>query len=208
MTNDLHSHVLVHLLPNENTIGICTYQRGVGRNGRFLICRDPLREWLTGDPMCPFFDMDCGHVLCAMSDGENIDFRIYWLQHAYNNRLTGYEQFFSIPKQLLLNAFLNTAPVRHLFVPPTRKARISQQIKPEVMRRILSDPRTKRALSKAMRDCFHWSGEIVTLYHDGRSDFFFRTSSGCPTCGGLILHETTVKTLNGAFPKRYYSVHT
>ena len=51
-------------------------------------------------------------------------------------------------------------------------------------------------------------GDTVTLYKDGGKGFYFRTSSGCPAEGGLILHHTMINTPVGVRPVVYYGVHT
>lgn len=210
LQNFLHrrqQHVLIHLVSDENSIHIRTYQREIGKKGRFFLYRNALREWLDGDRKRPFYDMDCGNVLCILSDGEILDFRVYWLSHAYGV-LSGYEQFFSIPADMMKIALNTPSAIRHLYVPPCDAARIELHVSREFLRKIITDSRKKHALSKAMRDCFQWRNEIVRLYDDRIADFFFRTESGFPSCGGLILHESTINTVRGIFPKYIYSVHT
>jgi hypothetical protein len=76
------------------------------------------------------------------------------------------------------------------------------------LRTIQQENRIRRAFSKGMRDHFHWPGDTVTLYSDGDHDLYFTTESGFPANGGLILHEGSVNTVRGTFPKLQYSVHT
>ena len=76
------------------------------------------------------------------------------------------------------------------------------------LRKIQQDNRVRRAFSKGMRDHFHWPGDTVTLYSDGLHDFYFTADNGFPINGGLILHEGSVNTVRGTFPKLQYSVHT
>jgi hypothetical protein len=76
------------------------------------------------------------------------------------------------------------------------------------LRTIQQDNRIRRAFSKGMRDHFHWPGDTVTLYSDGLHDFYFTADNGFPVNGGLVLHESSVKTVHGIFPKLLYSVHT
>lgn len=52
------------------------------------------------------------------------------------------------------------------------------------------------------------TGFTVTLYSDGLHDFYFTADNGFPVNGGLVLHESSVKTVHGIFPKLLYSVHT
>ena len=51
-------------------------------------------------------------------------------------------------------------------------------------------------------------GDTVTLYSDGPTDLYFTTESGFPANGGFILHEGSVNTVRGTFPKLQYAVHT
>lgn len=205
--NDLKSHVLIHLIPDENTIGIRTYQRGLGRRGRFLVCRDSIREWLNSPHDRPFYDMDCGHVLCVQTIDDTLHFRIYWLSQSHG-KLFGHEQTFSIPMQLMCDALETGRPIRHLYMPKALAPRIVQHSLSKVITKITSTRNTRRALCKAMRDSFHWRDDSVHLYPDGGADFYFESKGSWPIEGGLILHSTTVNTSNGSFPKIYYSIHT
>lgn len=60
---DLNQHILVRLIPDGECIGIRTYSREIGQRGRFLIIRDSLEEWLSGDRKRAFYDMDCGDMI-------------------------------------------------------------------------------------------------------------------------------------------------
>lgn len=98
--------------------------------------------------------------------------------------------------------------IRYLYRPQNPQAHINAVPAAMVIRKVRSSSITRRALSKALRDNFHWKGDTVTLYRDGGKGFYFRTSSGCPAEGGLILHHTMINTSVGVRPMVYYSVHT
>lgn len=73
---------------------------------------------------------------------------------------------------------------------------------------ILTDKLRRHALRKAMKNCFQWDGDKVTLYPDRGEDFYFTTKSGYPRNGGLVLHHTEVRTKAGIKARCYYSIHT
>lgn len=207
MTNDLKSHVLVHLQSNGSTIGIRTYSRAIGRHGRFLICCDCLKEWLESKRERDFFDMDCGHVLRIRSMGESLQFTFYWLSQ-WGNTLNGHEQQFCIPAENIRTALNQETVLRYLYIPRCGKAKIELHVRHETMQGIIESPRKRRAFTKAMRDCFNWQDEVVRLYPDWGDSFYFTTRSGFPANGGLILHESTVRSDGSSYRKQYYSVHT
>ncbi len=110
---------------------------------------------------------------------------------------------------LILADLLRTGePARVLYRPTDPQARVDASHAVSTLRRVSTDRHTKRALSKALRDCFHWRAETVTLYRDGPQDFMFTTSSGCPALGGLVPHHGTVSTPVGRRERVYYGVHT
>lgn len=202
---DLNQHILVRLIPDGECIGIRTYSREIGQRGRFLIIRDSLEEWLSGNRARAFYDMDCGDILRIQPNGNDLWFTVFWLSRSCN-KLVGYEQQFCMPVSLVNAALRSEAPTRYLYIPEMNSARIELQNCARVMRDICADTHIRRAFSKAMRDCFHWEGDHVCLYPDGRRDFYFTAQDGL--CGGLILHESETHTPHGQHRKLYYSVHT
>jgi len=200
--------VLVNVTPLENTIGIRTYSREIGRCGRFLIIRDHLEEWIRSDRQSEFIEMDCGHVLTIQAKGETLQFTIYWLSKM-GNRISGYEQRFEIPEINIYAAlYLTDGATHHLHIPNRSRTKIESHASHEDMRKILDVPIRKRAFSKAMRDCFNWRDKVVHLYADGDADFSFRTNSEFPIRGGLILHSSFIRTKSGLQPQLKYSIHT
>ena len=122
--------------------------------------------------------------------------------------LKGFRQTIEVPSSAMAELIEDGIPVRYLYTPREAQARVDSSHVGNSIREILGVPRMRRAFAKAMRDCFRWRDDEVTLYRDFGTSFFFRTRSGCPECGGLILHESTRKTPKGVFPEMYYGVHT
>ena len=201
------SNVLIRLTADECYVAVSTYCRKHGRRGRFLVSRDRMARLLDGS-IATLYDADCGNRLQAhISDGV-VCLTFDWLSEYSDGTLRGFRQRVEIPVRTLTDLLRTSRPARVLYSPTDAHARVDASHVVGAIRRVRQDRLARRALSKALRDCFRWRGETVTLYRDGALDFNFTTASGCPAVGGLILHETTVSTPVGARPKLYYSVHT
>ena len=131
-----------------------------------------------------------------------------WLSEYGDGHLKGFRQHVVVPCEVFGRLLETGAPATYLYRPHDAQARIDTSHVASVIQTISEDSVVRRALSKAMRDHFHWDADTVTLYRDGNRDFSFRTASGCPSAGGLILHQSSVRTPIGMRPKLYYGVHT
>lgn len=200
-------NVLIRLTTDEHFVAISTYCRSRGRRGRFLVSRDLMACLLQGS-ITTLYDADCGnHLRAHVSDGV-VCITFDWLSEYSDGTLKGFRQHVEIPTQSLSDLLRTGSPARVLYSPTDAHARVDVSHAASTIRRVRQDGLASRALSKALRDCFRWRGETVTLYRDGPMDFAFATASGCPAFGGLVRHETTVSTPVGAKPRVYYSVHT
>ena len=131
-------------------------------------------------------------------------FRFTWLSSYGDRSVKGFQQDVVIPIQLVRSLLELDRDFRYLYIPPQPKAKIDISHAARTIQKIAMDKLLRHAFSKAMRDCFAWPGEGVTLYSDGQYGFYFTTRSGCPQNGGLILH----KGQKLGYPYVYYSVHT
>ena len=188
-------------------VAVSTFCRKHNRRGRFLLIRERLRELLNEAPR-DFYDMDCNNHVHIHAGMNRWTFTFDWLSEYSDGTLTGFRQTIEVPSSAMTELFEDGTPVRYLFAPREAHARVDSSHVGNSIREILGIPRVRRAFAKAMRDCFRWRDDEVTLYRDFGTSFFFRTRSGCPECGGLILHESTRKTPKGTFPEMYYGVHT
>lgn len=200
-------NILFMAEPSGECIAVSTFCRKHNRRGRFLIIREHLRELLIKAPRT-FYDMDCGHHLWIQTGMERWTFTFDWLSEYSDGTLKGFRQTIEVPSSAMAELIEDGTPVRYLYTPREAQARVDSSHVGNSIREILGVPRMRRAFAKAMRDCFRWRDDEVTLYRDFGNSFFFRTRSGCPECGGLILHESTRKTPKGTFPEMYYGVHT
>ena len=188
-------------------VAVSTFCRKHNRRGRFLLIRERLRELLDEGPR-DFYDMDCNNHVHIHAGMNRWTFTFDWLSEYSDGTLTGFRQTIEVPSSAMTELIEDGAPVRYLLAPREAHARVDSSHVGNSIREILGIPRVRRAFAKAMRDCFRWRDDEVTLYRDFGTSFFFRTRSGCPECGGLILHESTRKTPKGTFPEMYYGVHT
>jgi len=207
MNNPNAPNVLVKFSTDETFVAISTYCRGHGRRGRFLIACDRLRA-LLGGTVGTLYDSDCGHHLTATLRNGLLFLTLDWLSEYSDGTLRGFRQRVELPVEAVADSLATGQPFTHLYRPTESRARIDASHAGQALHDACADPITRRSLSKALRDNFRWRADTVTLYRDGAMDFFFRTASGCPACGGLVLHHTTVSTPVGMRPKYYYGVHT
>lgn len=216
-------NILVKLDVSDNFVELCTITRSHGRRGRFLIERKRFDMWLQDLPFiedeairdlaatmhsASFFDTDCGHFLKARRVGERIRFEATWLSTYDNGDTRGIIQQFDVPVEQLRDLLTHGTKIRMLHAENDGCARVSCKNASKTIQRIRADKMKAHAFRKAMRDCFSWKRDVVTLYPDGRDDFYFTAKGEWPLNGGLILHKSTIKTPRGEYPKIYYSVHT
>ena len=199
--------VLVKVALTDPFVAISTYCRQIGRRGRFLILTNLLRRVL--DEECiTVLDTDCGHHVQIRKYNSMLHITFDWLSEYGDGHLKGFRQHVVVPCEVFCRLLETGAPATYLYRPHDAQARIDTSHVANVIQTISEDSVVRRALSKAMRDHFHWDADTVTLYRDGNRDFSFRTASGCPSAGGLILHQSSVRTSIGMRPKLYYGVHT
>ncbi len=202
------SNVLLKAWVSDAWIAIKTYDRKHGARGRFLIDTDALKEWLNGSRSRSFYEMDCGNVLHIWKCDGIFRLDLRWLSEYGDGALCGVRQTLEVSEDALQELVQDGVPIYQLCKPVPRQAVIDSSAAGKTIREILRKRTLRRAFSKAMRDCFQWRDEVVRLYPDGGSSFYFTTQSGSPSCGGLILHESTVHTHHGEYPCVTYSIHT
>lgn len=189
--------VKVTLSNSNGLLAVSTYSRICGRHGRFLFVRNLLND----GEVC---EQDCGSFVRVITYSGRVTFDFAWLD-GVGDRITGFRQAFELPTDLIRRA-MDGERVTYLYHPQTRTTKIV--VKRELTE-IISNPSKRRALSKALRDYFHYGAdEVVTLYKDGANDFVFRTRSGYPSCGGLILSQRSRQVNGCERTGYYYSVHT
>lgn len=197
--------IKVELGNDGNYVGISTYERSHGSKGRFLLSWHLVMDALTGGENRSLYDTDCGNFAELWREGEHLFIRFTWLSQYDRDRVQGFIQTVRLPKKLMIAMLEEKGRRKYLCQPIRRQARIDSLNASETIRRVLKSKLTKRAFSKAMRECFMWPGDEVKLYNDGIYNFYFTTKSGFPKCGGLILHEGGERTTH---PYVYYSIHT
>ncbi len=185
-------------------IGIKTVDRKHHSSMRFLIADQLLHRVLNDPKEKSALDTDCGNFAEIWCHKGKLNLRLIWLNSFPDASVSGFVQNVSVPEAKVAELLEIHTPIRYLYKPPPRSARIDIGRAEATLRRILQDKRTKRAFVKAMRDCFQWQEDTVHLFSDGNYDFFFTTESGFPKNGGLILHRGS----RNRYACIYYSVHT
>ena len=207
MGNPNVNHVMIKLSADNDFIAVSTYCRRHGRRGRFLILRDRVKQILSGDHGT-LYDSDCGNHVCIHNYDNRLHLIFDWLSEYSDGTLKGFRQRIEVPCEVFATVMDTGERIRYLYRSQNPQAHINAVPAAKAIREVTKSSITRSALRKALRDNFHWRSDNVTLYRDYGTSFYFETSSGCPMNGGLILHETTVRTPLGVKPKLYYSVHT
>lgn len=202
--NELSSNVMVELVQSNQFIGIKTFCRKYGSHGRFLIYQTTLRRFMEMPVGSSKYEKDGDDYVHITRLKDNLLFSFAWLDVYGNGEIKGIRQDFTIPFFKIQLTLDRTDEQKYLYIPPAPTATVDVHPAAATIREIVQNKRVRRAFSKAMRDCFHWPGEHVTLYCDGKYCFCFTTASGFPKCGGLVLHEGERKERSYI----YYSVHT
>ena len=207
LRDGIRKHILVKVETDGNHLSFSTFSPERGSHGRFLIQVEKIRE-LVEEKAYSLCDMDCGNHVYIWSHKGILRFTFDWLSAYGDGTLKGIRQHLELPAEKVISVLVTGKPLHTVYRPDSSQACILSGRAIKVIREMLKDKRKKRAFSKAMRDCFQWRGDTVSLYPDSRYSFYFRTASGFPSNGGLILHEDAVRVRGSMFPKLYYGVHT
>lgn len=198
---------------SENFLRIRTYDRIHGSKWGFLVDKNRLSEHINNGFRFPYVEYDGWNVICIKKLIGKFSIQIDWLEHSYdaNNSIHGYRQCFSIPKALMLDLLSDAiCSEKYLYKGDKKPTRIVNRAN-RTLRNIADNSLTRRAFSKAMRDCFNYDGDTVYLYDDGGYSFYFEDYTDNTRCmnGGLILREGSVYCKDGVHRSEYYySVHT
>ena len=201
----LSPNVLVKLVDTTLFVGVKTYDRAHGSHGRFLISKNALQELIKAPVGTEKYESDCGDYVKINRLENALHFSFTWLNTYGDNSVRGFRQDITVPIKNVRYVLEFSSEQEYLYIPARPvTAVVPSPTSQKMIGRIAKDKRLRRAFSKAMRDCFNWTGDVITLHKDGQNSFFFTTRSGFPKCGGLILHEGE----RNGHPYIYYSVHT
>lgn len=199
-----NKNILVRLISDGDFIALSTYSRQHGRRGRLFMYRSTLCEALCHHH---FTDTDCGNFLAVNISQDICYFSVSWLSNS-GGYLTGVQQEFELPLDLLKQVVYDEKSVRYLYIPHESASRIHLHCNAGNFARIVPDQRARRAFIKAMRDSFHYHDRpTVHLYADGSDGFYFNIENDS-LCGGLIRHDSTKKVGNATYSRTVFSVHT
>ncbi len=197
--------ILVSLVPDGNFIALKTLSRRYHCSPRFLMSIELARFFLDGtNPV--LYDADLNNFLSVYYvDAGTLLFRVYWLQNTGKDQLAGHQESFELPAGMLFEA-INGNPGKYITNKPAAQCPIIVNTSAQNMIRDLNKPE-RRALSKALRDNWHWShAETINLYKDWNSSFCFVSDT---ISGGLCRHVDMITGRDGKPRERIrYSVHT
>ena len=198
--------ILIDIVPDGTCLYIYTTSRNHGRKC-FIVLNQSLKDWLMGTKTY-FVENDfCGFIYIYIQK-KVCHVTITWL-NGNDSNLTGYNQSFTIPLWKIKKAVIYGKESRHLSYDWRGTTKVQLECDHAYMSSITENKKLKRAFSKAMRDCFQWGEDTIYLYKDwALHSFFFKTASGWPSCGGLILHSSEIDTPCGKQKSYLYSTHT
>ena len=130
---------------------------------------------------------------------------MYWLNSTGADQLAGHQESFELPAELLFAAIGGNPGIR---ITNRSVIQCPITIRPSAQRMIKDlNKLERRALSKALRDNWHWShAEPINLYADWNDSFYFDSET---ICGGLCRHTDTITGKDGNPHQRIkYTVHT
>ena len=176
-----------------------TYSRAHGHHGRFLVSPDVLKLAMESDKT--IIDKDISSFIETRTQHSGgryvLNVRFTWLNIFADGSVHGVQQSAKIPLYLIRYILRTGETIKFLYQEPVAQARIDLSRAGETIRHIIGDKRKRRALCKAMRNCFQWADETVSLYSDFNDNFYFTTESGFPSDGGLVLFENTIDGFKG-----------
>lgn len=166
------------LPPGTGYVKLCTYDREHGRSRQFLLSTETMDKLINSSEEAYAAD---GYSFMMMSRvADWVRFRVTWLT-AFGERVAGHIQMFDIPLEDLrpmLERFQDGLIIRFLYrrvLPWTKVVATDAQAS---LRNACRDKRTRRALSKLLRDGLDWLHDTVYL-HDGENGII-RFSTGEP----------------------------
>lgn len=201
-------HAIVTIAACDNFITLRTFDAQHGRSTRMFIRANALYDWVETPANATFIDYDCGSfAVMHRKDAQTVHWHQTWVQPDGQNGIHGYTQDFDISVDDLLAALVAEFGVKRLVDISSRPRQAEITITNGAHRQIkVLDKLHRRALSKAMRDGFHWRDSHVCLYADWGKDFSFVDQR---MNGGLCLHETHIIGKDGIpHRKLHYQVHT
>lgn len=201
-------HAIVTIESTGSFITLKTYDAQHGNSMRMYIDSDKLYRWIDSEAQSALLDHDCGSfTIMRRVNKEMISVRLTWLHTIGNHDIKGYTQDFYLCTDDLMAVLLTEDRVRKLVSLDGKPRQAQITITNGAHRQIKAlDKRHRRALSKAMRDCFFWKDSCLCLYADWGSDFSFVEQK---LSGGLCLHDTRVSGKDRKLhDKLYYQVHT
>lgn len=190
---------------NNNMLMLWAYNRKTGKTD-FLLGETELLEVLEDNKGMMHCFHDCGSFATMYRNGGMLRVRITHVRQQFNGEIKGHVCAFGLPVEKLAQMLVDGKEFRHLDMPEPRQSRVVFHGN-KCLDFIMSDKSTRRAFGKFMRSAFEWGNdEVIDVYKDGDAGFFFRTKSGFPSCGGIILH--TANAGKSGHAGKYFSVHT
>lgn len=174
--------ILVRMQATDSFIALSTVSRKHGRKGRFFIDANRLAAWLQ-DPSATFFDSDCGNWLRLYRAAGEVYAQILWVDCG-----TCIQQSFRVSPSVL--AALTRGETEGAAFLSRNEPGGYAKVQLAHGAHIPSSPHIRGAFRKALGNSFRWRGcSTVTLYNDGRNDYFFVETlpdGSRGLCGGLI----------------------
>lgn len=175
------------LPPGTGYVRLSTFDREHGKSADFLLASDTLDSLVnTGQEI---HEADVYSFMTLLKTADWVRFRVTWLTGSWE-RVSGHIQWFDVPMdgiQQMLEHFRDGLVVRFLYqrVPP--RTRVIATDAQASIRNACRDKRTRRALSKLMRDGLDWLHETVYLHDGENGNISFSTGEPFEESGSLVL---------------------
>ena len=175
------------LPPGTGYVKLCTYDREHGRSMDFLLSSETLGKLNNASEEA--YASDAYSFMMMTQAAGWARFCVTWLTGSEKS-VAGHIQRFDIPLdgiQKMLKHFGDGLEMRFLYqrkLPRTKIITVDAQAS---IRNACRDKRTRRALSKLMRDGLDWLHETVYLHDGENGSIRFSTGEPCEENGSLIL---------------------
>ena len=174
------------LPPGTGYVKLCTYDREHGRSADFLLSSEALEKLNNASEET--YASDAYSFMMVTQAAGWVRFCVTWLTGSEKS-VAGHIQRFDIPLdgiQRMLKHFGDGLVMRFLYQRKPPRTKIITADAQASIRNACRDKRTRRALSKLMRDSLNWLHDTVYL-HDGENGIIrFSTGEPFEESGSLV----------------------
>ena len=183
----------IHAFCDGYCLILGAYSRDYGRKGFITVGVEASRKVLVLGSVERWWDWNCGGLVEMFKKNDMVRFHVRWQKEDHGIYIEYDCLDFALPEDLIWELLAAEewglqSTADYLYCEQhERRTKFETDGAADTLRNVLRDKRKRRALSKALRDCFRDFGGVVRLYSDSEYNFCFETEADRPLCGGLKL---------------------